>query len=124
MSVPFSKLDKFKMETVFHDGYVVNTTIGWDLSTTKAVLTTWTRQKKLGSGGFGTVWLEKNEEGGQLRAVKKLQRVDVAQMAFTNELVALITLADVSDPCITFDSVINSAINCLIKLLTELKHIA
>lgn len=98
MSVPISKLDNFKMETEFHVGYVVNTTVGWDLSTKKTIHTKWTRQGKLGSGGFGSVWLEKNEEGGQLRAVKKLQRVDVAEMAFTNELVALITLADASAP--------------------------
>lgn len=98
MSVPISKLDHFKMETKFGDGYVVNTTIGWDLSTKKNQFTKWTRRAKLGSGGFGSVWLEKSEEGGQLRAVKKLHRLDLAEMAFTNELVALITLADASTP--------------------------
>lgn len=98
MSVPISKLDHFKMETEFGAGYVVNATIDWNLSAKKTQHTKWTQQKKLGSGAFGTVWLEKNETEGQLRAVKRLQRVDVAEMSFTTELVTLITLADASGP--------------------------
>lgn len=86
------------METEFHAGYVVNTTVDWNLSTKNTKVRKWTQQKKLGNGAFGTVWLEKNEQGGQLRAVKKLHRADVAEMAFTNELVTLITLADASAP--------------------------
>jgi len=38
---------------------------------------TWERRKKLGRGGFGSVWLEHNIDGGQtsrkIRAVKELR---------------------------------------------------
>lgn len=98
MSVPISKLDHFKLETTFGDGYVVNATIRWDLSTKHKRLWKWRQKRLLGRGAFGSVWLEREEEGGQLRAVKMLQRYDVITMSFTQELVALITLADVGTP--------------------------
>ncbi|KAL0634820.1 hypothetical protein Q9L58_006253 [Maublancomyces gigas] len=94
MSIPVSKLDHFKMETEFGRDFVINTTAGWNLSTKQNRRTKWHRQRLLGTGGFGSVWLEQEENGSQLRAVKKLQRQDVMRMSFTHELVALITLAD------------------------------
>lgn len=51
--------------------------------------------KKIGSGAFGSVWLEK-KRGGQLRAVKRLQRDSM--VGFSQELLALVTLTDVSPP--------------------------
>lgn len=99
MSTPLSKLDRFKLETTFGDGFVVNATINWKLSTMHKQLSTWRKQKLLGSGGFGNVWLEKDDEAGQLRAVKILERQVVVEMTFAHELLALITLAHVSNSC-------------------------
>lgn len=97
MSVPISKLDNFKLETEFGDGFVVNATFDWDLSTKLKRSTTWKQEKLLGAGGFGSVWLQK-EPGGQLRAVKEIKRHLVVTLGFTQELLALITLADVCPP--------------------------
>lgn len=50
----------------------------------------------IGAGGFGSVWLEKEQDGGQLRAVKMIQRHVIDSTGFSPELAALITLTDVS----------------------------
>lgn len=71
MSVRISKLDNFKLETVFGDGFVMNATFDWHLSTKHKRSTTWRQEKLLGEGGFGSVWLQM-EVGGQLRAVKEI----------------------------------------------------
>lgn len=98
MSVPISKLDHFKLETRFGDGFVVNTTIDWEFSNKRTRLSTCRRERPLGRGAFGSVWLERETEGGQLRAVKIIQRNVVVAMGFTQELLALITLADAGVP--------------------------
>lgn len=95
MAVQISTLDRFKVETKFGDGYVVQTTYDWVFSERRVKeTTTWTEVEELGSGAFGSVWLEKTE-GGQLRAVKKLRRDSLMRTGFSQELVALVTLADV-----------------------------
>lgn len=98
MSVPISKLDKFKLETTFGDGYVVNTTYDWTLSTLHRRLSTWKQEKMLGKAGFGDVWLQKEAETGKLRAVKELRKDTAMVMGFTQELLALIALGDASTP--------------------------
>lgn len=98
MSVPISKLDKFKLETTFGDGYVVNTTYDWTLSTLHRRLSTWKQEKMLGKGGFGDVWLQKEAETGKLRAVKELRKDTTMVMGFTQELLTLIGLGDASTP--------------------------
>lgn len=98
MATPISKLDNFKLETRFGDGYVDNSTYEWNLSTKRATgLKRWTRVKMIGAGTFGSVWLEK-ELGGQLRAVKMIQRHVIDTTGFSQELAALITLSDVCIP--------------------------
>lgn len=92
-----SKLDKFKLETTFGEGYVVNTTYDWSRSTVQKRQSTWKQERLLGRGAFGRVWLEKAEEGGELRAVKELRRNTVMTMGFAQELLASIALADVSN---------------------------
>lgn len=54
--------------------------------------TTWKREHKLGTGGFGTVWREREQKTGQFRAVKILARINLN----TRELEALVQLQDVS----------------------------
>lgn len=88
-------LDNFKLETQFGVGYVKNRTYEWKLSKKRATgQKTWRRVKMIGSGAFGSVWLEK-ESGGQLRAVKMIQRHVIDNTGFSQELAALITLSDV-----------------------------
>lgn len=96
MAVPISSLDRFKVETEFGEGYVVQTTYDWEFSERRVKeVSTWTEVRLLGSGAFGSVWLEQKKEGGQLRAVKKLRRELLMRTGFSQELVALVTLADV-----------------------------
>lgn len=99
MSTALSKLDRFKMETTFGDGFVVNATFEWKYSTMHKRLSTWRRQWLLGSGGFEHVWLEKGEEEGQLRAIKILERQIAPDPAHAHELLPLIRLAEVSNDC-------------------------
>lgn len=60
----------YKLNTTFDNGQCQHMTAAVD-STIRA--TTWKKVKILGKGGFGTVWLEK-EDGGALRAVKMVQK--------------------------------------------------
>lgn len=96
MAIPISSLERFKVETEFGDGFVVHTIYEWEYSARKLKgSTTWTEVKEIGAGAFGSVWLEKEETGGKLRAVKRLQRRSVAKTGFSQELLALITLTEV-----------------------------
>lgn len=91
-------LDNFKLETTFGDGFVVTKNYEWDLSTRRQTgVTTWTAERLIGTGAFGSVWLEKSDSG-RLRAIKRMERHMVMQTGFSSELLALITLADVSIP--------------------------
>lgn len=97
MAVPISMLDRFKVETQFGEHFVVQSTYEWELSERRLKeSSTWTEVKLLGAGAFGSVWLEQKKEGGQLRAVKKLRRESLMRTGFSQELVALVTLADAS----------------------------
>lgn len=69
---------KHKLETIFHEDYVIHTTYEPDLEAGEPgknveVKKKWTLGETIGSGGFGVVLLQK-EEKGQLRAVKRLHR--------------------------------------------------
>lgn len=99
MPVTISTLDRFKVETEFGDSYVVQTTYDWVFSERGLKeMATWTNVKLLGSGAFGSVWLEQKKNGGQLSAVKKLSRESVVRTGFSQEVIALATLIDVNTP--------------------------
>lgn len=103
MSRPTPNLDNFKLETTFGDGFVVNVTL--DTHPTKHPgSATWRQERLLGRGAFGSVWLQKGEDNGELRAVKELRKEDVTSMGFTRELLSLITLVDVRDPVLLIPS--------------------
>lgn len=95
MAVSISTLDRFKLETAFGDGEVVQTTYEWEFSKRRVMESTWKEVKLLGAGAFGSVWLEKKTEGGQLRAVKKLRRECLIRTGFSQEIIALVTLTEV-----------------------------
>lgn len=100
MAAPESKLDYYRLETEFHDNYVVHTTYEWGRKTTQRRRKTsvWEWKKQIGAGGYGVVWLEEQKGGGQLRAVKRLTRDLLPAAGFSQELLALVKLRDVSAP--------------------------
>lgn len=107
MSTPTPTLEHYKLETEFHDGYVLNRAYEWDYSVRRETsMVKWKRGKSLGKGAFGEVWLEEKEEGGMLRAVKCLERNSAVliETGVTRELLALITLTDVS--CLSYAHVL------------------
>jgi hypothetical protein len=62
------------------------------------VVETWRREKKIGEGGFGNVWLEVEDEKATQRAVKQIQktRITSSRIDYQRELLAMATLSKVS----------------------------
>lgn len=79
MASQMTKLNMFKLDSQFFNGVVVHRT-------------SWEREHKLGTGGFGTVYRERNQQTGRFRAVKILSKIQLN----VRELEALIELQDVS----------------------------
>lgn len=91
-----TKTENYKLETKFHDDYVVHATYKWNLSTREWTDSIWKKRKRIGEGSFGDVWLEEGEgERGNLRAVKRLRRTS-AGVDVTRELQALMKLKEAS----------------------------
>lgn len=87
-----SKIYQYKLDTEFSDGITTHTTRlqqGQRITTPR---TTWKREKKLGTGAFGIVWSEREEQSGELRAVKVLSKMHLN----VREVEALVALQDVS----------------------------
>lgn len=94
-----TKFDRYKLESTFHDGGVTNTRYKADLSAglrKTAVKTKWADMGLLGSGGFGTVSLQQEEYGHQLRAVKRV--VKGLSGGIVNELKVMCKIVDVFIP--------------------------
>lgn len=100
MSAPISKFDDFyKLETKFCAGYVESPNYECDIRTGREkAVSKWKREKVIGVGMSGTVWLEKEDEGGQLRAVKCINQSprQLLETSLSRELLALIKLANAS----------------------------
>lgn len=94
---PAPKLEHYKLETEFRDGYIINTTYEWELSARRPKVSTWKPERRIGNGAFGSVWSQREKEG-QLRAVKILPRNLLSGAGFAQELLALIKLKDASIP--------------------------
>lgn len=91
-----TKLDRYKLDTIFSDGSVLNMTYRTDLATGErrtAVQTTWTDRRIIGSGGFSIVILQESA-GGRSRAVKKLFKV-MSNTNYAQELTVLLKVAEV-----------------------------
>lgn len=94
MPVTFSQFDEYKLSTEFVEGCWRHT-----ISCDSGVRTErWSRDKVLGKGGYGTVWLER-EEKGALRAVKQIS--ETKKLLNSRELLALIKLQAVNIPPLT-----------------------
>jgi hypothetical protein len=108
------RLEEFKLETGFQGDYVLQRAGTWESgSSTKLWRTSrWKKKAVIGSGNFGTVWLqqrveyddEENEEVGggvrQLRAVKTVPRDLSRGASLSQELLAFVKLKQVGF-CVT-----------------------
>lgn len=92
MSSVILRVGQYKLDAEFGDGTVVHTTRLVGAQCIASPPTTWKRGKTLGAGGFGVVWLDKEEGTGELRAVKVLAKVQLN----VREVEAMIELQDVS----------------------------
>lgn len=86
-----TRVNDYKLNCRFLDGAVVHSTT-IDSAGLVVWRTTWEREHKLGTGGFGTVWREREERTGKFRAVKIISKIQLN----VRELEALIELQDVS----------------------------
>lgn len=96
---PISSLrrDQYKLRTTFDSESTIHTIVleGGSKSTRETqVCLKWRHKKDIGAGGFGTVWLEE-EEDGQLRAVKRLPQY-VRNADWSRELEILAQLKNAS----------------------------
>jgi serine/threonine protein kinase len=82
------KLDTYLYSTDRNDLY--STTLG------RHGVEAWLRVRKIGEGGFGSVWLEKKRSTGELRAVKKIYLEKSRNFPYARELNALIKVCSVS----------------------------
>lgn len=86
-------INYFRLETRFFPWYTEHSRYTSDqargLRRVKEVKQ-WSRERELGQGGFGDVWLEK-EHGGQLRAVKEIRKrdEDSNNIDYSRELLAM-----------------------------------
>ncbi|KAL0631069.1 hypothetical protein Q9L58_010083 [Maublancomyces gigas] len=118
MSIPPANFDHYKLETSFHDGYVVSPTYEWKYSQRRThSYKTWRRQRLLGSGTFGAVWLER-EDTGQLRAIKILHR---GLLPNSQQLLALITLA--GNILVVYEAVQTGRIDTAKMLLANITNV-
>lgn len=72
-------IEFFKLETRFLDDCIEHTRVIPDPARERRKpikeVKQWRRVRELGEGGFGIVWLEK-EQGGELRAIKEIRKRD------------------------------------------------
>lgn len=86
-----------KLDTTFYDDYVVHErgrARWWGTIKEK-----WAWKRDIGAGGFGVVWLEEEATNQQLRAVKRLTKLEmVAQnVDFRRELQNLVAVTNVNN---------------------------
>lgn len=99
MTVSIEDLNKYKFETEFRNGYPIHRE---KLGSGKLwVTSTWRNKKMIGTGNFGTVFLQEKEELAglerkKLRAVKRLPKAAISsETGPSEELSALVRLKEV-----------------------------
>ena len=90
-----------KLDTEFFNGHVRHTTFHSDASRGRrqvAVVKSWYRDRELGRGSFGTVFLERSETG-ESRAVKDIAKDKNSRIVidYRRELMAMARLGKVRD---------------------------
>jgi len=95
---PISDLiDHYKLETEFDSNYTKHFTYQTNSTNRRhrqRIEKTWFRDRKIGEGGFSQVWLEKEQDGKELRAVKVLKKS--IPLDYNRELLAMARLSKVS----------------------------
>lgn len=89
-------LEQFRLSVKFEGGFTIHPSSKNHISRVFASESDerWVQIRQIGKGAFGDVWLQQEEAGGELRAVKRLSQVS-QQYDFSRELVTLATLVDV-----------------------------
>lgn len=72
-------INDFKLDATFHEGFTEHRK--------GDICERWKRERKLGAGGFGVVWLEREQATCSHRAVKIIQ--NASRVDFRKELLAL-----------------------------------
>lgn len=93
-----SKVDPYELETTFDGRDVIHTIHKSNLATeqrTIEVKERWEWVRDLGAGAYGEVSLQEEKEGEQVRAVKKISRIEKG-VDYSRELATLAKLKDVS----------------------------
>src|SRR6266487_2764916 len=88
-------IDHFKLETQFCHGYTLEITRTLPRDGSRQVVIVekkWTKQRDLGYGAFGEVWLEKNQLG-ETRAVKAVKKNRYTDVDYYKELLAMAKLS-------------------------------
>lgn len=77
MSSPITKVDQYKLDSQFLDDTIIHTTVlvSGERMTVRGM--TWKREQKLGTGGFGTVYREREQRTGRFRAVKIVSKLQL-----------------------------------------------
>ena len=96
-------VDNYKLETEFLSGHVQHTTLHFRSDSSRggrqvAAVKGWYRGRELGRGQFGTVFLERSEEG-EHRTVKDISKSknSKTRIDYRRELVAMVVLTKVRD---------------------------
>lgn len=88
-----------KLDTEFFSGHVQHTTFRSDVLGGRRrvrVVKKWYRDREIGRGSFGTVFLERSEEG-ENRAVKDIAKNKNINIDYKRELIAMAILLKVRD---------------------------
>ena len=101
MTTPALSISYHRLDTTFFDGHVQHATFHSDTALGQRrvkVLENWYRDRELGRGTFGTVYLERSGKG-ELRAVKEIAKDRNSQIGidYKRELAAMAILRQVRD---------------------------
>lgn len=71
------RIDRYRLDSVFDGDSVLHMTRLLPGPRMVELESSWTRDKKIGSGAFGIVWREKEDRTGELRAVKVISKLQL-----------------------------------------------
>lgn len=107
MASPSFALNEYRIRPVFHvdSASIAYTEDQLDVTRTNGqngggVETRWKQEIQVGSGAFASVWRERNDITGELRAVKRISKADLRTCSIdpVNELGVMAAVKDVGFP--------------------------